>query len=123
MALIAEFRINRLPLMTNRLSGKHWGVRHSERAAWQRLISAECLRAKIIDLRLNSAALTLIRHSFKAPDPDGLVSGFKPIIDSLVKCGVIIDDNYKIIGMPNYGWVYSPKRQGGFVSIKIEDKK
>ena len=120
MELRAEFSIGDLPKMTNRTAGKQWFSRHKERVKWQRLVEEQCVLTEITNLKLNSAVLTLIRHSSKAPDSDGLVSGFKPVIDSLVKCGVLVDDNYKIIGMPNYKWEYRPKKLGGMITVRIE---
>lgn len=120
MTLIAEFSIHDLPLMTNGAMSKHWTAKHRERIKWQRLVSVECLNAKIMDLKLNSAILTLTRHSFREPDFDGLVSGFKGVIDSLVKCGVIVDDKPSVIGESKFVWKYAPKKPGGFITVKIE---
>lgn len=120
MNLIAEFTIRDLPKMINRTSGKHWINKFKESVKWRGLVGAECYKAEINDLKLDSAVLTLTRHSSKAPDSDGLVSGFKVVIDALVKYGVLTDDNYKVIGMPNYKWEYAPKKLGGFIVVKIE---
>jgi hypothetical protein len=59
----------------------------------------------------------------RPPDSDGLVSGFKVIIDSLVKAGVLIDDNFKVIGMPVYTWEYRTRKLGGQMVIKIETEE
>jgi hypothetical protein len=120
MVIVGEFSIPDLPKMTNRTAGKQWFSRHKERVKWQRLVDAQCVMLKITNLKLGSAVLTLTRHSSKAPDSDGLVSGFKPVIDSLVKCGVLVDDNYKIIGMPNFKWEYRTKKLGGMITVRIE---
>lgn len=120
MNLIAEFTIRDLPKMINRTSGKHWINKFKESVKWRGLVGAECYKAEINDLKLDRAVLTLTRHSSKAPDSDGIVSGFKVVIDALVKYGVLTDDNYKVIGMPNYKWEYAPKKLGGFIVVKIE---
>lgn len=118
--LIAEFEIPRLPAMTNSIGRKHWGAKHKERVIWQRLISEQVYLLKINSLGLTKANLSFTRFSSKPPDYDGLVSGFKVILDSLVKCGVLIDDNVTIIGQPSYKWEYRPTKQGGRVRIRIE---
>ena len=118
--VIAEFQIGMLPKMTNRSSGKQWFSRHKESVLWRRLVHEQCLLAEITDLKLPKAHLTLTRHSSVAPDSDGLVSGFKVVIDAMVKFGVLLDDNYKIIGMPTYKWEYRPKKLGGMISVRIE---
>lgn len=120
MELVAEFQVNRIPKMTNYLAGKQWFSKHKEAVIWRRLISEQIILLKINDLKLDKAHLTLTRHSSKAPDSDGLVSGFKPVIDALVRFGVIIDDNYKVIGMPTYLWEYRPRKQGGMITVRVE---
>jgi hypothetical protein len=59
----------------------------------------------------------LTRLSSTEPDFDGLVSGFKVILDSLIKCGVLEDDNPKVIGHPTYAWEKCKKGEG---RIRIE---
>lgn len=120
MTLIAEFTIDDLPKMINRTIGKHWINKHKESVKWRRLISHECAKAKISGLGLDKAHLTLKRYSSRAPDSDGLVSGFKVVLDSLVRAGVMVDDNYKIIGMPTYLWEYRATKYGGMISVRIE---
>lgn len=109
-----------LPKLINAIGRKHWSFKQKESVLWRRLVHEQCLIAKITDLRLNSAALTLTRHSSRAPDSDGLVSSFKVVIDALVKCGVLKDDNFEVIGMPEYHWVKRPTKQGGMITVKIQ---
>ncbi len=123
MRLIAEFEIDRAPEMINAIGRKHWSVKHKERIIWQRLVNEMCNFHRICGLNLKTAHLTLTRLTCKAPDSDGLVSGFKVVIDSLVKAGVLIDDNYKVIGMPDYKWEYRTRKFGGQIKIKIETEE
>lgn len=120
MGLIAEFQIFGLPKTVNAIGRKHWGAKHTEATKWRKLIAEKCALHHILNLKLTKAILTLTRHSSKAPDYDGLVSSFKQVIDPLVRCGVIIDDNYTVIGAPTYHWVKRPNKQGGMISIRIE---
>lgn len=120
MKLLAEFIIPDLPKMTNAIGRKHWINKHKESVKWRRLVAHECNQVKISGLGLEQATLTLTRYSSRPPDADGLVSGFKVVLDAMVRCGVLVDDNYKIIGMPTYRWEYRPTKKGGMVSIKIE---
>lgn len=66
---------------------------------------------------LERARLVLTRFSSVAPDPDGLVSGFKHVIDGLVQCGVLSNDRYDNIGMPDYRWQKVPPKAG---RIRVE---
>lgn len=118
--LIAEFDIMGLPMMTNKIGGSHWTKRHKEAVKWKRAISAHCAQFQISGLGLDKASLTLTRHSSKEPDMDGLVSGFKHVIDGLVMAGVIIDDKPSVIGQSQYRWLYRPTKHGGMISVKIE---
>ncbi len=118
--LIAEFEIDKLPQMINAIGRKHWAVKHRERKIWQRLINEQCNYNRICGLNLEKAVITLTRHSNRRPDPDGLVSGFKAVLDSLVKCGVLVDDNFGVIGFPIYKWELRPSKLGGRITVKIE---
>lgn len=109
-----------LPKMTNSYNRSHWSHRHKEAVKWKRTISAYCAQFQISGLGLGKASLTLTRHSSKEPDMDGLVSGFKHVIDGLVVAGVIVDDKPSVIGQSQYRWTYRPSKQGGMISVKIE---
>lgn len=69
---------------------------------------------------LKKARLTLIRRSSARPDTDGLVSGFKHIIDGLVEARVLENDSFEHIGFPDYRWEHA-KAGKGHVSIKVEE--
>ncbi len=120
MTLIAQFEIYGLPEMTNTLAYKHWTGRYKEAKKWKRLVIEQCLINRITGIRLEKAKLTLTRHSMKEPDFDGLTSGFKHIIDGLVRAGTLEDDSRTVIGQPEYFWEKAP-RGNGRVTIKIED--
>ncbi len=120
LKLVAEFKILGLPLMTNAQKNAHWTKRHKESVKWKSLVGFECHKAGILQLGLTSAALTLTRHSSREPDFDGLVSGFKHVIDGLTDCQVIVDDKFSVIGQSTYLWVYSATKARGFVTVKIE---
>ncbi len=69
---------------------------------------------------LKRARVTCIRYSSVSPDSDGLVTGFKPLIDGLVACGVLENDRYENIGMPDYRHVPVPPKKGRVVIIVEE---
>ncbi len=123
MGLVAEFEIKGLPKMTNAIGRSHWTKKYKESVKWKILVKHECYMARINELGLDQAILTLTRFSCKEPDFDGLVSGFKHCIDGLVECGVITNDKPSVIGQSKYIWTYRPRKEGGKISIKIEDLK
>lgn len=98
-----EFEIMGLPKMSNQLLGQHWTRRSTHAKRWKRAVWAKAWPFKP-PLPLSSAVLRLTRVSSVEPDHDGLVSGFKAIIDGLVEVGVIDTDKSSCIGAPQYAW-------------------
>lgn len=47
---------------------------------------------------LSSALICITRNSNRYLDYDNCVASLKPIVDGLVRCGVLEDDNYKVTG-------------------------
>ena len=116
-----RFLLEGLPETTNKdRANTHWGSRISKNAQWKKLIRMKCEQHGKPPSPLKNARLTLIRHSSSAPDSDGLVSSFKPIIDALVYAGILIDDSYKIIGMPDYQWKKERPKRGKIEIIVSE---
>jgi len=108
--------------MTNPSGRKsHWAIIRRERDAW--IAAVICIsRAKLPRAPLQKAKLTLTRHSASAPDPDGLVSGFKAIVDGLVRAKVLVNDRFENIGMPDYRWVKAAPKKG-FIQVRVEGEE
>ncbi len=118
MSYTLEFKLEGLTKMSNQLLRGHWRVKHAHAVKWKRATARACLHLKPPQ-HLVHAALELTRCSAVEPDFDGLVSGFKPIIDALVECGIIITDKTACIGQPKYSWEKcAPK--AGHLRIKVE---
>lgn len=115
--LLLEF--SQLPKITTNGAQGSWKAKAGNARKWKRIIMILCARGKVPKAPLTFAKLTLTRHSSICPDADGLVASFKPVIDGLVKAGVLIDDNMDVIGMPSYLWKKAPPR-AGFITIKVE---
>lgn len=115
-----EFELPGLPPMTNNFRG-HWTKSARLIKGWRQ--STVCqVRAKIsarLAAPLTKATVTLTRHSCSEPDFDGLVSGFKPILDGLVDAGVIANDKPSVIGQPRYLWQRVGRGQG-FITVRVE---
>lgn len=112
-----KFLMGGLPETTNSLRrAGHWAVLHKHAQTWKKNVSM-CVFSNKPKKPLEKAQLILTRKSSVAPDPDGLVSSFKHIIDGLVACGVLADDKYSNIGMPTYLWEKAPKGEG---SVEVE---
>jgi hypothetical protein len=116
-----ELVIPGLPRMTNP-SGRqtHWRAIHKEAQTWKTIVGSLAKAAGLPTAPLQTARLTLTRNSSVEPDPDGLVSGFKHAIDGLVRIGVLANDRYSNIGMPNYAWQKAPPNKG-FITITVSE--
>lgn len=117
MKFSAKFTLKGLPKLRNRL-GRSWRASAGERKKWHALVLRFGGHLAPPEPLLK-AKLTLTRYSSEQPDFDGLVSGFKYVIDGLIKAGFIIDDNQDVIGQPRYMWFKAPRKQG---KIKITIK-
>jgi hypothetical protein len=83
------------------------------------IIANECYGKKPKD-PLTKANITLIRHSYRYLDYDGLVGSFKPVVDALVSCGVLIDDNWGVTGKWNVDQRFRAKKEGPMLEILIQ---
>lgn len=120
MNYILEFELPGLPAMMN-ASGRsrHWRTVAREKRRW-RQTTALVVRSRRPPQPLAKAKLSCTRFSSNEPDFDGLVSGFKPIIDGLKDAGILVDDKSANIGQPSYTWEHAPNGQGK-VRIRIEE--
>ena len=119
---IFEFEETRLPKMTNSMMGvaKYGTIKHKH--LWENTIYDAVMvkRHPMPPKPLTHAKVTLTRRSARQPDYDGLVSGFKFIIDALVRNAILIDDNPSVIGTPEYKWEKAPP-DGGSMKIRVEE--
>lgn len=114
-----SFVLDGLPRRTNNMA-KHWKARMSEARKWKRKVcDVVTLNGYAPETPFKRAKLTLTRHSSQEPDFDGLVSGFKHVIDGLIEAGVIENDKRENIGVPEYRW-QKTGRGAGFIEVKVE---
>jgi hypothetical protein len=117
-----EFEIPGLPRMANLASGKsHWRHAHNEAKKWKALTAAAVRIAGKPHSPLAHAALVLTRYSSVPPDPDGLVRGFKHVLDGLVESGVLENDKLTNIGMPEFRWEKCKPKQGK-LRVVVEER-
>jgi hypothetical protein len=118
MSYTFEFEIPELPKPINRQMSMHWTAKGEYVRSWHAQVAAHIGKNKPA-APLKKARLTLIRFSSTEPDFDGLVSSFKPVLDGLIKCGVLEDDKPSNIGKSSYEWEYAKAKQGK-IKVKIE---
>jgi hypothetical protein len=115
-----EFEIAGLPKMSNQLLRGHWRSKHGHALKWKNAVAKAMTILNKPSSPLSSAALTLTRLSSHEPDLDGLVSGFKHVIDGLVECGVLAGDKRSNIGVPDYRWEKVAPGKGK-VRVRVEE--
>lgn len=118
MSYVLEFMLPGLPKMSNQLLRGHWRTKHGHAIKWKRKVTDACFKFKPAQ-PLERATLTLTRCSSAEPDFDGLVSGFKHVIDGIVECGIIQTDKSSCIGQPKYFWEKGVRGKG-FLKVKVE---
>lgn len=119
-----KLELEGLPAMANP-SGRssHWRVADNERKKWQQLVAAKVPFFAKPARPLERAKLTLIRFSSVEPDFDGLVRGFKSIVDGLVIARVLANDRISNTGIWNCFWEKTSPKQGRVVVLVEETDK
>src|SRR5690349_10526922 len=78
----------------NRLLHIHWHKKTQKRKHWLWLVRAARLEAKIFPTApLQKAKVTITRHGRRICDDDNCIGGYKMLIDSLVREGILADDS------------------------------
>ncbi len=115
--LFLAFELAGLPKLTNSLR-VHWRVKHNESVKWKQLVKEKL--SWVPPHPMKKAKITLTRCSSREPDFDGLVSGFKHVLDGLVEAGVLQNDKPSVIGQPTYLWEHAGPRAGK-IKIRVEE--
>lgn len=120
MSYSIEFVLNGLPHMANP-SGKstHWRGIHAEAQKWKWAV-CQITMGKRPKKPLERYKLTLVRFSSKEPDFDGLVRGFKSVVDGLRAADVISDDKLKNSGVWHCQWMKCGKSKGR-ISVRVDE--
>src|SRR3954469_12425023 len=100
---VLEFEIPGLPETTNEVLAMRLRTRMNRKAYWKSIVW-QLVSGRRPPIPIKRARLTLIRCSRTRPDPDGLTSSFKHVIDALVVARVLENDRHENIGFPNYDW-------------------
>lgn len=123
MSFTLQFEISGLPKMANPSGAKstHWRYAQAEVKKWRALVLNATRGAKP-PAPLERATLTLTRFSSVEPDYDGLVRGFKSVVDGLTACGILKNDKLSNTGPWVCNWEKTKPNQGK-ITVKIEEFK
>lgn len=119
MTYSLEFTIYGLPRMSNLGSKSHWRHAHAEAKRWQSDV-VNMVGARKPPKPLERYKLTLTRYSAKEPDFDGIVRGFKSVVDGLQVAGVIADDKISNSGPWNVSWQKASPNVGR-ISVRVDE--
>lgn len=112
--------LDQLPKSLNKKLRSNRFALHRENKAYDSLIACQC-SSNLPTNPLQRANITIIRHSFRFLDYDGLVGSLKPIVDALVTCGVLSDDSWPVLGRWNVDQRFRPKAQGPLLEILVQE--
>lgn len=113
--------LEKLPKSLNRkLRSNRW-TNHRENKSWDAYIRFHCSDLKP-KKPLERAQVTMVRHSHRMLDFDGLVGSLKPVMDALVDAGILIDDSWKVTGRWNVDQRFRPKKDGPLLEVLIVEE-
>ena len=114
-----ELYIPQVPPSLNRTLRMHYHKRNHAYKEWYTLLGY-----KIKDKPkepLERFKITIVRHFFRQLDYDGLVASYKPVVDSLKHCNVILDDRYCCSGPWDITQKFRPKVKKALTYLKVEE--
>jgi hypothetical protein len=116
---VLDVKIAGLPVTINRSGRLHWAIQARNVRDQKEKVRAS-IRGFLPRMPLKKAKLTLTRFSASPMDPDNLAISFKSVVDSLVECGVLANDQLENIGMPDYRWEKAERKKGS-IRIRVEE--
>lgn len=99
-------------------SNRHASNRKNK--AWDSLIWAETYSMRP-PKPLQKAKISLVRHSHRMLDFDGMVGALKPVVDALVTAGILVDDRWSVTGKWDVDQVFRPKKEGPLLEITVKE--
>lgn len=95
----------------NELQGLHWVRLRARNLEWLNLVCAAKLNAGLHGMPMfERAKVHIMRQGAKLLDEDNLAGGMKPLIDSLRKLGIIVDDSPDRMSLTVEQRIGKPKR-------------
>lgn len=113
-------KLDVLPKSLNKKLRSHFHRNNEENRAWDMLVACEVSEKGKPKEPLEKANISIVRHSHRTLDYDGLVGSLKPVVDALVSCGVLIDDSWKVLGRWNVDQRFRSKNDGPLLEIVVQ---
>jgi Holliday junction resolvase RusA-like endonuclease len=91
------FEVFTMPLTLNEVMSKHWRTRHKNFETIKSEIAGSILQFKRPAAPLKKAQIYICRYSSGTLDRDNAYFTAKPILDALVREGVLEDDGFDMV--------------------------
>jgi len=101
------------------LRAGRWG-NHAQNKKWDAYVASATYGQRPKN-PLETASISLTRHSYRTLDYDGLVGSMKPVVDALVSAGILKDDSWKVLGAWNVTQTFRPKKDGVMLEIFVTE--
>ncbi len=111
--------IDAVPKSLNVKLRSHFHKNHRERLAWTNIIGYKISERP--KEPLTKVSISIIRHSHRMLDYDGLVGSMKPVVDALKHLRVISDDSWSVTGAWNVSQKYRPKKEGQRLELLVQE--
>lgn len=118
---ILYLEIDSLPKSLNKKLRSNRFKNHRENKSWDLMIEVLCQGRKP-KIALSRASISIVRHSHRFLDYDGLVGSMKPVVDALVTAKVLKDDTWNITGKWNVDQRFRSKKEGPLLEVFIQAK-
>jgi hypothetical protein len=115
-----RLEIDQLPKALNKTLNAHWRKQRRLGKMWDLVIESKVRSMKPKE-PLKKASISIVRHSHRNLDYDGLVGSMKPVVDALVTAGVLLDDRWSVLGKWNVDQVFRPKKKGPLLEIVVQE--
>lgn len=112
--------LDSLPKSLNKSLRTHHMGNHRANKMWAAVLALEVYTRQPTS-PLTKAKITLVRHSYRMLDYDGLVGSMKPVVDALVKAGILSDDSWSVLGKWNVNQRFRPKSEGPKLDILVQE--
>ncbi len=113
-------QLDQVPKSLNKKLRSNRFKNNRENLTWDLMIEYEC-KDKLPKYPLKKATISILRHSHRTLDYDGLVGSMKPVVDALVSCGVLKDDTWNILGKWNVSQKFRAKKEGQILEILVQE--
>ena len=120
-----SFRVDHIPKSLNStlsLKTRSYHQYNRYKQDWKTIVQS-CVSSMIPSNPIKSPLIKITRYYYRFLDYDNLVGSMKPLVDGLVSCRIIEDDNYETTGQWDVSQEKVPKKDGGYLEVIVTSKE